>query len=143
MPSSARSDLEYDTDVVGSRALAQVIDIVLAGCLFVAAGLAVRSLAGVDARTALLASSPVLIAYGTLLEGFWNGQTIGKRVAGIEVRTSDGTEIRPIQALLRNVPAALLPGLPVYFVALLSIATSDRRQRVFDHVADTIVVRSY
>lgn len=140
---SLPSEIDYDTDVVGSRAVAQTIDVVIAGSVFVATGLAVRSLVGTDARPSLVLSSPVLIAYGGLLEGYWNGQTIGKWVASIEVRTSDGTEIRPLQAFLRNVPAVLLPGLPVYFVALLAIATSEQRQRVFDQVADTIVVRSY
>lgn len=143
MPSSGRSQLEYSTDVVGARVAAQVIDLVVSGVLFLLSVAAVRSLGVLAPRTAFLLSTPVFIAYGAVLEGFWNGQTLGKRTLGIQVRTVDGSEVRPIQALLRNLPAALIPGTLVYLVALLSIASTEHRQRVFDQVADTIVVRHY
>jgi len=143
MPSESSTAGEYDTDVVGSRAVAQVIDLVLSGAVFLAVALALRSSVGLGVRPSIFLASPVLVVYGGVLEGYWNGQTVGKWFAGVQVRTQDGTEVRPVQAFLRNLPAAAMPGLFVYLVALLAIATSEQRQRVFDQVAETIVVKRY
>src|SRR5215475_4410499 len=40
--------------------------------------------------------------YGVLLEGFWNGQTIGKRLLHLRVIDRDGLPLRIEQAWVRN-----------------------------------------
>ncbi len=81
----------------------------------------------------------VPIAYFVLLEGLWNGQTLGKKICGIRVRMADGTAITFAAALGRNLlrPADFLPAL--YFLGLFAMFTNPRAQRLGDLVADTIV----
>jgi uncharacterized RDD family membrane protein YckC len=95
---------------------------------------ALRSFVGVSFLT--------LPLYGGLLEGLWNGQTVGKRVLGIRVVGSGGDEASLGQAFARNVPAVIMFSWATSAVALSSMAISDRRQRVFDLLADTYVVRA-
>jgi hypothetical protein len=78
-------------------------------------------------------------AYFILLEGLWNGQTVGKKAFGIRVRLSDGTPITFLAALGRNImrPADMLPGL--YFVGFLAIFTNSKCQRLGDLIAGTVV----
>ena len=78
--------------------------------------------------------------YFILLEGLWNGQTLGKKALGIRVRMVDGTAITFQAALGRNLlrMADMLP--PVsYFVGFAAIFTTPRAQRFGDLVSGTIV----
>ena len=52
--------------------------------------------------------------YGGLLETFWNGQTVGKRVMGIRVLSTDGQPINGLQAMMRNILrfADMMPLIP-------------------------------
>jgi len=126
----------HDTDVVGARIGAQILDIIVMTIqLVVIAGL----LGG--GRAGLFLALFTLPLYGGLLEGYWNGQTLGKKLLDIRVVDERGPEITVGQAFIRNVPSVLLPGWLVYLVALASMAMTDRRQRVFDQVAGTVVVR--
>jgi uncharacterized RDD family membrane protein YckC len=78
--------------------------------------------------------------YGGLLEGYWNGQTLGKRMLGIKVVNRDGHDPSVGQAVVRNLPAVILFSWLTSAVALAAMAMSNERQRVFDSVADTYVV---
>jgi len=78
--------------------------------------------------------------YGGLLKGYWNGQTVGKRLTGIKVVDGFGNEPGIGKALARNLPAVIYFSWVVIAVGLAAIATSDRKQRLFDRVADTYVV---
>ncbi len=88
--------------------------------------------------TLLAVSWPIL--YFCLLEGFWNGQTLGKKAAGLRVRLADGTPVTPLAAAARNLlrPADMLP-LP-YFSGVVAMFLNPRLQRLGDLVAGTIVV---
>jgi len=129
--------------VVGERVVAQVLDWVAITALSVAAAVGLASV-GVLGR-----NGPVLVlllagfCYNAGLEAFWGGQTVGKRVLDIRVRSRHGGEASLGQTVLRNVPALVSPGLLLYAVALLSIATDREKRRLFDRLADTVVVRSY
>ena len=143
MPSDRLEVTSESTDVVGARVAAQVVDLV---CLFLQ----------VIAVTVVLAFSPeteselrgyifpgfvTLPLDGGLREGFWNGQTVGKRMLGIKVVNSRGDEPGFGQALVRNVPAVILFTWISTAVGLAAIAINDRRQRLFDEAAGTYVVR--
>lgn len=142
MPSRATSPSSFDTDVVGARAGAQVVDNVLSFAVFFLVA-ALLNDAGLPTYEAVLLSLAVPFTYSAVLEAVWDGQTIGKWAFGIQVRSDSGNPVRPIQAFVRNLPAVASPFQGPYVVALLSIATTDDRQRVFDQVADTVVVRRY
>jgi uncharacterized RDD family membrane protein YckC len=94
--------------------------------------------------------------YGGLLETFWNGQTVGKRLMGIRVLGVDGQPIDGLQAVMRNILRLvdLMPFLPLMAIVgtegpwilptgMLGLVTSmlNRRfQRLGDVVCGTMVV---
>lgn len=88
-----------------------------------------------------LAEFAIGFAYGALLEGFWNGQTIGKRLFHLRVIDQSGLPLRIEQAWVRNL-MRLFDALPVaYLVGGTSVLSSRLMQRFGDRVAGTLVVR--
>jgi len=80
-------------------------------------------------------------AYGALLEGFWNGQTIGKRLFHLRVIDQGGLPLRIEQAWVRNL-MRVFDALPfAYLVGGISAVSSPLMQRFGDRVAGTLVVR--
>src|SRR6266849_5466224 len=80
-------------------------------------------------------------AYGALLEGFWNGQTIGKRLFHLRVIDQSGLPLRIEQAWVRNL-MRVFDALPLaYLVGGISALSSRLMQRFGDRVAGTLVVR--
>lgn len=94
--------------------------------------------------------------YGALLETFWNGQTVGKRVMGIRVISIDGQPIVGLQAMLRNIlrSADMMPlipfaavfdvpsafPIPTFVIGLIAPLLNKRFQRLGDIVCGTMVV---
>lgn len=94
--------------------------------------------------------------YGGILETFWNGQTIGKRLLGMRVLRTDGQPINGFQAVARNILRLvdLMPLIPlgvwedtqgpwIMPTCLIGLATSlmnRRYQRLGDLVCGTMVV---
>ena len=82
----------------------------------------------------------IWLCYFTICE--WRGgQTLGKKLRGIEVRSLDGGEPSLRQAFMRTV-LRLVDGLALYLIGAVAVWTSERRQRLGDRVAGTVVVRS-
>lgn len=143
-----------DTGVVGARVAAQIIDMILmfiafSIVLFVFAliGGAASATSGSDAVANIftgfgfLTAAVIFLGYSFFLEAFWDGRTVGKRVVGIKVVKEDGAPIDIGSAFVRNIPAIVSLAWLSYLVALLSMAASDKRQRVFDRLAGTVVIR--
>jgi len=137
---------ERTTDVVGERIGAQVIDTVLLFVQLIAVTLLLAALVRPESRSAVNGLAALALftlpLYGGLFEGLWNGQTPGKRLLDIKVVDRRGREPGLGKALGRNVPAVVLFSWVTTAVALAAIATSDRRQRLFDGVAGTYVVEA-
>ncbi len=75
--------------------------------------------------------------YFAFCEWRW-GQTIGKSVTRVEVRSLDGAEKLSFgQASIRN----LLRLIDLFVIGELMIVSTERHQRLGDRVAKTIVVR--
>src|SRR5579864_8991142 len=88
-----------------------------------------------------LAEFAIEFAYSALLESFWNGQTIGKRLFHLRVIDQDGFPLRIEQAWVRNL-MRVFDALPfAYLVGGLSVLSSPIMQRFGDRVAGTLVVR--
>jgi uncharacterized RDD family membrane protein YckC len=88
-----------------------------------------------------LAEFAIGFAYGALLEGFWNGQTIGKRLFHLRVVDQAGLPLRIEQAWVRNL-MRIFDALPfAYLVGGISVLSSPLMQRFGDQVAGTLVVR--
>ena len=84
----------------------------------------------------------VPILYGVLFEGFWRGQTPGKRALRLRVMDAGGLRLDVRQVVIRNLLRAidLLPWL--YLVGGVACLTTRRAQRLGDLAADTVVVRA-
>lgn len=96
---------------------------------------------GFGAMTVTLAEFAIGFAYGALLEGFWNGQTIGKRLFHLRVIDESGLPLRIEQAWVRNL-MRVIDALPLaYLVGGISVLSSPIMQRFGDRVAGTLVVR--
>ena len=77
--------------------------------------------------------------YFTLLEGHY-GQTIGKMALNIKVvREADGMQIDYSEAAVRTI-LRIIDGLFDYLLGAIFIWTSDRKQRLGDRAAHTVVV---
>lgn len=142
MSNYSRQVTRDQTDVVGARILAQVVDVVAMTIQLIVVGLLFGIAIGAnDPRPGVFFALLTLPLYGTILEGYFDGKTIGKMLVGIKVVKVNGQPCDPVAAFVRNVPAFVAPGWLAYLVALASMAASDRRQRVFDRIAETAVVR--
>jgi hypothetical protein len=70
----------------------------------------------------------------------WNGQTPGKRHAGIRVINETGRAISPFEAIARNF-LRVIDGLPgMYGVGCITMFLDSRNRRLGDMVAGTVVV---
>jgi len=144
------AEVEPDYAGVGSRSLAFVIDaFVLSTVSWLMVGMSgttipvhpVRTIFGFD----VYVSGPLVVGVGlfvllyfVVMEGVL-GYTLGKYVMGLRVISADGFSLSWGQAIVRNV---LLPvdALVGYLVGVICIWATERRQRVGDLVAKTIVV---
>jgi uncharacterized RDD family membrane protein YckC len=143
--SPEKTILTYPLAGVGRRIMAQFLDIVIIFFLYLLIGIVASILSplGQGAITGItlfvLAAIPFL--YFILMEGFWNGRTVGKLACGLRVRMADGTPIRFSSAVGRNL-IRIGDFLPIlYFAGLLSTFTTPRAQRLGDLIANTVVVR--
>ena len=83
----------------------------------------------------------ITFGYYIYLEGNY-GQTIGKMALGIVVVTEAGDHIEYREATIRTV-LRIVDVLPfLYLVGFIVVLITDRKQRIGDLVADTVVVRA-
>lgn len=87
-----------------------------------------------------LISFAFYIAYYTYLEGS-RGQTIGKMITKIKVVREDGKPIDMNQAFKRNI-LRIIDGLFAYLIAAILIWRSDKKQRLGDSIAKTVVIKA-
>jgi uncharacterized RDD family membrane protein YckC len=146
MTTPERVLVEHEVAGVGSRAVAQLIDMlvlmVVGGVVFV--GAAALSTAGVPSwllvTLLFVLFGGLPLAYFTLFE--WRrGATPGKRSMRIRVVTEQGTPIGARESLVRNL-LRLIDFLPAFYVLGGIVATaSSRSQRLGDMAAGTIAIR--
>ena len=137
------------TDVVGRRVGAALIDFVVLFVFFlVLAALLGDTESGDGGVSANLEGAGFLVwiavslAYYGVLEAI-NGQTVGKRLLGIRVTDDDGTTAPTARQVVIRTLLRLVDGIAFYAVALaVVLATGERRQRIGDLAASTVVVRA-
>jgi uncharacterized RDD family membrane protein YckC len=137
-----------DTDVIGARIGAQIVDsiamfMILIGITAIFGGFGAA--AGGDsgsgiAGLGLLLGFGGMLFYGFLLEGYWDGYTVGKKLFGIKVVQESGEACNYGSAFVRNF-LEIIDGLFYYLVGFVAMASSDKRQRVGDRLGGTVVVR--
>lgn len=138
--------LEFRAAGIASRVLAKGIDlilqfigfyVVLLLSIFVAVGNETVAVIVVLVTTFL-----VFFGY-PMIEAFWGGQTLGKKIMGIKVITIEGGPVGFRHAAIRSlvwIVEFLLP--PGGLLALAAGLLTRRSQRVGDLAAGTVVVRS-
>ena len=142
-------DLDYEAAGVGFRILATLLDsffmiVYVVIIMFMSNALGFNYFYNSNQYLALtliiILSLPILL-YHFLSEVFMNGQSFGKKIIGIKVVKLDGTQpglgSYLIRSLLRIIDISLLNG----FVALISVAVSDKSQRLGDMAAGTTVIK--
>lgn len=136
--------LDYEIAGLGSRAFAALIDTIILVLWLIALLLIVSWAFGGSGWTNAVLMVLFFISiwgYFTFFEGFRNGQTPGKRRAGIRVVRETGHAITFGSAATRNLVrvADFLP--PPYLIGALFVAIHPRARRLGDLVAGTVVVR--
>lgn len=128
---------------LGTRGSAHLVDVLLIFALLIAlnttAGLLSMLDTGLAQMVALVLSTALPFVYFIICEGYFNGQTVGKRAYGLRVRMADGSPITMGAAITRNLfrPADFIPAF--YMVGIVVMAANPRSQRVGDFIANTIV----
>ncbi len=94
-----------------------------------------------------LAFFAMMFGYGIVLEWFWRGQTVGKKLLRLRVMDAEGLPLRFHQVVMRNLlrgvdqlPGVLVIGPGCYLVGGLCCLLSRKAQRLGDLAAGTIVV---
>jgi uncharacterized RDD family membrane protein YckC len=145
-----------NTDVIGRRVVAALIDIGLMFGLFWVLALTIGETISTSTfsntettyETAYVLSPGQAFAYIVLVLLYFFtfeaafGRTLGKRLLGLRVMAHDGTPARP-RAIATRTLLRLIDWLPFFnlvgFICLL--ATGRRHQRLGDLVAKTVVIR--
>lgn len=73
-----------------------------------------------------------------------SGRALGKAVTGLRVQMADGSPLRPGAAVVRNL-FRIVDGVPYVVpnpLGFIVVASTDKKQRVGDLVAKTVVVRA-
>lgn len=136
---------------IGDRLVATALDGLLMTAFFAVLGTWVAvHWNSVRQNGVLLAGKPLLFTflltalfaffYFWLLEA-WLGATLGKAMAEIQVRSSNGESVGMRASLIRNL-LRLVDGVAGYLVGGLIAEFSKKRQRLGDHVAGTIVIET-
>lgn len=133
-------EMGTEGDVLLKRIVAIIIDSIL---LFVVTAVLVGIFVAISSRLSVLGNLLGLLiafAYFVYFEGE-SGQTIGKRVMDLVVVTEDGEPIDYGTAAIRTV-LRIIDGLFLYLVGFIVVLVTDRKQRLGDIAADTVVVRT-
>jgi len=146
----------YEVAGIGSRFLAAIVDTLLIIILQIIVNLTLLFLIrGVfedlfttqnDGWVWLIAvfglvAFALLWGYYIFFEMAWNGQSPGKRWAGLRVIRTDGTPITLTEAIIRNL-VRLIDFLPAYYgVGVVTMFINEQSRRLGDLAAGTLVVR--
>jgi uncharacterized RDD family membrane protein YckC len=134
-------ELGTESDVLGKRIIAFLIDAILFGVVF---GLLVNIVAVVSETLGGIVGALGGIAFFVYFIYFEAeyGQTVGKMLMNVVVVTEDGNPIDYRESAIRTL-MRIVDALPFfYIVGLIAIYLTDRNQRLGDMLADTVVVET-
>ncbi|MGI8607873.1 MAG: RDD family protein [Candidatus Dormibacteria bacterium] len=137
-----RISFSYQLAGLGSRFLAQLLDLLILAVAVAVLGFGSLAMGGTTGLLVIVLGSFILVnGYFLFFEGLWSGQTPGKRVARLRVVGGSGQPITFEQALTRNL-VRNLDFLPIgYGVGLIALFAHGHGKRLGDLAADTVVVR--
>nr|AEQ20308.1 RDD domain-containing protein [uncultured bacterium CSLG10] len=138
---------------IGSRFLAMAVDTLIQIGIGLVALIAVGflgfagALSGIQQPSVWLVAGLVIVffllmyGYFAFFEIIWNGQTPGKRVAGIRVVKESGRPLTAAETIGRNL-LRIVDELPAFYaVGVLVALLNSKNKRIGDFIAGSIVVR--
>jgi uncharacterized RDD family membrane protein YckC len=136
-------DIDYEMAGLGDRILGRLIDIAIFVALVIIA-IIVSTAAGskIFSTVILIIMAAFLAFYDLVCEIFFNGQSIGKRAMKIKVISLNGGRPTIGQYLLRWLFRIVDFSITGGVCALISVAVSEKKQRVGDIVAGTTLIRT-
>lgn len=140
--------IEYELAGLGKRVKARCIDYALFCAVYTLCAMIFLSQAANGGTTgnnksffvALAVWGCLCVIYDLVTEIFFNGQSIGKRVAKIKVISLNGDRPGVGQYLLRWVFRLVDFGISLGSMAVVMVSFSDKKQRIGDLIAGTTVV---
>ncbi|HVH63069.1 MAG TPA: RDD family protein [Candidatus Dormibacteraeota bacterium] len=141
-----RVSFEYQVAGLGTRAVAQMLDLLIVFGILAAVYFAALAFSAVGSDTAgyliaLIGSFVVLFGYFWTSEALWSGQTVGKKVFRLRAVGDRGEPMTFIQAAIRNV-VRLIDFLPyAYGIGLVVLFANGKGKRLGDLAAGTVVVK--
>ena len=142
-----RVSFDYQVAGLGTRAIAQVLDLLILFGILIALGIAAVAMSAFlqDSTLAnllwILGSFVVVFGYFWISEAMWSGQTIGKKVFRLRAVGDRGEPLTFTQAGIRNV-VRIVDFLPYgYGVGLVTLFINGKGKRLGDLAAGTIVVK--
>ncbi|HEY0831016.1 MAG TPA: RDD family protein [Candidatus Dormibacteraeota bacterium] len=141
-----RVSFGYQVAGVGTRAIAQILDLLILGGVLLGITFAAFAISQAGFDTAaflllLLGSFVVVFGYFWACEAFWSGQTIGKKVFRLRAVGDRGEPMTFMQAGIRNV-VRIVDFLPYgYGVGMVVLFVNGKGKRLGDLAAGTIVVK--
>lgn len=128
------------------RFLAVLIDVACIACAtsVLRTVLQLFTIISLDLGMALmvLANFLISVGYGIILEWFWRGQTLGKRLLRLRVMDEQGLNLQFGQVVLRNLLRTVDAVPLLYLLGGAICFFSGRNQRLGDIAAGTIIVRT-
>ena len=136
-------ELEYELASLGERILGRIIDglILVAYAAVVAIMLVSANLLDGNGWLVLVFGSPIIF-YDLAFEVFMNGQSVGKKVMNIKVISLDGGQPTLGQYIIRWVFRLIDFTLTSSLCALITVAVSEKKQRVGDMVGGTALIKT-
>src|SRR6267143_450453 len=141
-----RVSFEYQVAGLGTRAIAQILDLliltgVLVGVYFAAIAIGQVGSSTVAYLVAVIGSFVIVFGYFWTCEAFWSGQTVGKKVFRLRAVGDRGEPMTFVQAGIRNV-VRIVDFLPyAYGVGVVVLFINGKGKRLGDLAAGTIVVK--
>ena len=142
-----RVSFDYQVAGIGTRGIAQVLDLLIVTGLLIAVGLfafaagSVTNSNTVFTLVLIIGGFIVVFGYFWLSEALWSGQTLGKKAFRLRAVGDRGEPLTFLQAGIRNV-VRIVDFLPYgYGVGMVVLFANGKGKRLGDLAAGTIVVK--
>jgi uncharacterized RDD family membrane protein YckC len=139
---SQNIELEYELAGIGDRLVAYIIDLLIYLAYIITVFLIADVTGGMRGGWAQLIFVIPIFFYQLLCEIFLNGQSLGKKAKQIKVISLNGNQPNIGQYLIRWIFRIVDDMIGSGVIAILTIALSEKTQRVGDMLAGTTVVRT-
>jgi uncharacterized RDD family membrane protein YckC len=142
-----RVAFQYEIAGIGSRFLAQFIDVVVILVIQIVVTIGAGALGGifnslqVFGLVELILTFILIAGYFLISEAAWNGQTLGKRYVRLRAVGDHGEPLTIGQAAIRNL-VRIVDFLPAFYaIGIVTMFSNSRAKRLGDFAAGTLVVR--